>query len=359
MGGFCLMGECKCPADKSDICDNTCVSWATDPDHCGDCATVCDPGAACIASACGDAPVELIEGTGCGVIRLAILDSDIYWTEADSGKVRTMPLAGGAATDVATGQLKPMSIAADADGVYWANEGDGSADSSTVMKQALPLSADPPVLLKTGTATDPESPVIKAIAVADSMLYYTQVHEVHAISTDESETEDIVVGQATNLDIGPEGAGYPSGLVLSDPYVIWTTGQRAGVERDTLAEGQDGYLELGESQGDMLWADIATDGTTVYWATGSSVRYIALEKVEGETPEELTTTPNFEAVTALTIDATNIYFSNDGFVYKAPLAGGDAVAIARDQAAPTSMVVSGTTLYYATSDCAIRSLSLE
>ncbi|HVJ14722.1 MAG TPA: hypothetical protein VM686_04750 [Polyangiaceae bacterium] len=359
MGGFCLMGECKCPADKPDICDNTCVSLAGDPDHCGVCTTACEPGAACVASACGDPPTELVAGTGCGVMRLAVFGTDLYWTEADSGKVRTIPLAGGTATDVATDQLKPISIAVDADGVYWSNEGDTSADSSTVMKQALPLSADPPLVLATGTATEPESPVIKAIAVADSTLYYTLVHEVHAISTDEAETADDVVGQATNLDIGPEGAGYPSGLALEDMYVIWTTGVRSGVERDTLAAGLDGYLELGESQGDMVFADIFTDGTNAYWATGSSIRYVSLEKTVGENVEDVTTTPDFENVTTLTIDATNVYFSNDGYVFKAPLTGGDAVMIARGQMAPTSMVVAGSTLYFATSDCAIRSLSLE
>jgi len=32
-----------------------------------------------------------------------------------------------------------------------------------------------------------------------------------------------------------------------------------------------GYVELGESQGDLLLDDIATDGTYVYWANGDQL----------------------------------------------------------------------------------------
>jgi len=361
-GGFCMAGECKCPANKPDVCDATCVSLQQDAEHCGNCMTSCDPGAACVMGACGAAPVELTKGSGCGVMRLAIVGTDLYWTEADTGAVRTMPIGGGSPTDVATGQLKPLSIAADAGGIYWSNEGDGTAGSSTVMKKALPLAADPPVLLATGTATDPDSPVIKAIAVADSMLYYTLVHDVHAISTDEAVTGDIIVGTATNLDLpdADKSAGFPSGLAVDGTYVVWTTGERSAVERDDLLEGGDGYLELGESQGDMVWADVASDGTSAYWATAANIMKSPLVKAAvGEGVEAVATTPDFGAITAFTIDAINVYFANDGGVFMAPLAGGDPVAIARDQAAPTALLVSGSTLFIATSDCAIRSLALQ
>jgi hypothetical protein len=359
-GGFCLMGECKCPADAPDICDATCVSLDNDAEHCGDCETACDAGAACSMGVCGPAPTELTSGDGCGVIRLALSGTDLYWTEAESGKVRTLPIAGGTASDVASGQLEPLSIAADDEGVYWANQGDGSADSSTVMKKAFPLDADPAVTLATGTAGEGESPVILAIAVADATLYYTLVHDVHAISTDESVTDDVIVGTATNLDNGGGAEGFPSGLALDDTYVSWTTGQRSGVERDDRDEGDDAYLELGESQADLLLPDIASDGTSAYWASGERIVMSLLVREPADGNTTLVTTPDFHKITALTIDATNVYFANDaGFVFKAPLAGGDAVAIARDQSEPTSLIVDGTTLVIATADCAIRTLSLE
>ena len=358
MGGFCMAGECKCPSDKTDICEATCVSLQANPAHCGVCGTACDAGAACVAGTCGEPPTELTKGTTCGAMRLAIVGTDLYWTEADSGAVKTMPTTGGTPTDVATGQLKPISIAADADGVYWANEGDASADSCTVMKKALPLAAGAPVVLATGAATDPDSPVIKAIAVADSTLYYTLIHDVHAISTDESETDDVVVGTATNLDIGM-AAGFPSGLAVDGTYVVWTTGLRSAIERDDLLEGTDGYLELGESQGDVLWHNVASDGTNAYWATTTNIVTSALVKEAGGANTTLATTPDFKPITAFAIDAANVYFANDGSIFKAPLAGGDPVMVARDQAAPSSMVISGTTLYFATSDCAIRTLTIE
>ena len=357
-GGFCMAGECKCPSDKTDVCDATCVSLQASPEHCGTCSMACDPGAACSMGVCGEAPAELAKGTGCGAMRLALVGTDLYWTEADSGAVKTMPVTGGTPADVATGQLKPLSIAADADGVYWANEGDESAGSSTVMKKALPLAAGAPVTLVTGTAADPESPVIKAIAVADSTLYYTLVNDVRAISTDEAVTDDVVVGTATNLDIGM-ASGYPSGLAVDGTYVVWTTGIRSAIERDDLLEGSDAYLELGESQGDVLWHNVASDGTNAYWATTTNIVTSALVKEAGGANTTLATTPDFKPITAFAIDAANVYFANDGSIFKAPLGGGDPVIIARDQAAPSSMLVEGTTLYFATSDCAVRTLPLE
>jgi hypothetical protein len=228
------------------------------------------------------------------------------------------------------------------------------------MKKALPIVAGDPIVLATGTATDAESPVINAIAVADATLYYTLVHEVVAISTDEATLGDVVVGQATNLDLGPDTpAGYPWGLALDETYVVWTTGQRSAIERDSRADGTDGYLELGESQGDVLWADVATDGTNAYWATTTNIVTTSLTKMAGDQNTTLATTPDFLPITAFTIDATYVYFANDGLVFKAPLAGGDVINIAREQAAPSSLLIDGSTLYLATSDCAIRAVPLE
>ncbi|RMH00504.1 MAG: hypothetical protein D6705_00215 [Deltaproteobacteria bacterium] len=41
-----------CSPDLPDLCDGECVDLQTDPNHCGDCATVCGPGASCIAGTC-------------------------------------------------------------------------------------------------------------------------------------------------------------------------------------------------------------------------------------------------------------------------------------------------------------------
>jgi hypothetical protein len=267
--------------------------------------------------------------------------------------VRSVPVAGGTPTDIATAQVKPVSIAVDADGVYWSNEGDGAATAGSVMKMALPIEAGDPIVLATGTAVAPDTPEIFAIAVADSKLYYTLVHDVHEISTDEEVTDDIIVGTATN--VVPQGA--PMGLALSDTHVVWTTGgERSAIEIDTRLEGNDGYVEVGDSQGDLVFADIATDGTNVYWASAANLNKRPLD-ISADL-EVVSTTLNFGNISAFTTDATNVYFANDGYVFMAPLAGGDAITLARDQAEPTALVVSGSTLYFATSDCIIRSVPI-
>jgi hypothetical protein len=139
-GFVCRMGMCACTTDVPDVCGTgataACVNKKADPDHCGDCDTKCDAGATCVAGACTKKPVELTKGTGCGAMRLAVQGANVYWSEPLTGKIRSMPLAGGAAVDVATAQVAPSYVAADETGVYWIVDGAAAAGSSKVMKKA-------------------------------------------------------------------------------------------------------------------------------------------------------------------------------------------------------------------------------
>ncbi len=364
-GGFCKMGMCACGADKPEVCtganvgggaNGVCTNRMTDPNNCGVCGTKCDVGAVCVAGMCGDAPTEIGTATGCGSMRLAIQGANIYWTEAMSGKVMSAPLAGGAAVEVATGQLEPTQIAADAMGVYWVNQGDATAGSSKVMKKALPLAAGAPVTLKASA----DMVKILAITVAAGKLYYGLNHDVHAISTDEAVTTDDIVGTATDFDnFPPDGmpSGEPAGLVVSGTKLFWTTATRQGVEGDDTAPGTDGYVELGESQGSLLKQDIGSDGTNGYWVDGSNFRRAAMKPLV-----DVASTPEFDNITAFAMNATTVYFAGEmGLLLKhdlqPPAAGGTpapAEPVARDQLKTTSVALDAAKVYWA-SDCVIRS----
>jgi hypothetical protein len=77
----------------------------------------------------GQTPVLLTDKQN-GGIRLALDAANVYWTAAGAGagdgKVRAIPKAGGAVTELAGGLNEPFGIAVDASGVYWANHGDGT-----------------------------------------------------------------------------------------------------------------------------------------------------------------------------------------------------------------------------------------
>lgn len=377
-GFVCRMNSCVCTTDIPDVCgagaEAACVNKKSDPDHCGDCATKCDAGATCVASACTKKPVELLPPVaGCGKIRAAISGTSIYWTEAMSGKVRSMPLTGGAPVDVATGQVSPSEIAADDTGVYWVADG-------SIMKKALPLAAGAPQLLKDHTkivATVSTPPVtdkkVLGIAVHAGKLYYSSGHDVHQISTDVAVTTDIIVGVAVNYDDPPTIKGEPHGLGVNETMIAWTdVGDRNGVEADDiLAESatpltdKTGYVELAQSVGGLGF-EIAVDGTYAYWTDGA--RFVR-NKLTATTPvpdPAIMESPKGSVINSFAITATNVYAGNaDGLILRhsltPPAEGMDPVEpspIARDQMSPTSVVTDGVKVYWATSDCAIRSTDL-
>ncbi len=51
-GGSCTDGSCRCPPERSALCDGVCVDTDTNATHCGDCNHPCDPGQACVAGIC-------------------------------------------------------------------------------------------------------------------------------------------------------------------------------------------------------------------------------------------------------------------------------------------------------------------
>jgi hypothetical protein len=62
---------------------------------------------------------------------IAVDATDVYYVTNEKGTVEKVPIAGGCATILASGQAEPQGIAVDGSNVYWTNAGDG-----TVMKLA-------------------------------------------------------------------------------------------------------------------------------------------------------------------------------------------------------------------------------
>jgi hypothetical protein len=71
----------------------------------------------------GGAPVTLVTGLPAPVNRLAVTSTELYWTDGGGNFVGKVPLVGGPAAFVASGQIDPESIAVDSTNVYWGTYG--------------------------------------------------------------------------------------------------------------------------------------------------------------------------------------------------------------------------------------------
>jgi len=400
MGFFCnTMKVCGCPADKPETCgmDATavCTVKMADADNCGECGKKCDAGAVCVAGACGAKPTDVLTATDCGAdgtipngVRMATDGTSLFWTEPKNGKVRMAPIAGGAITDVATGQLSPTQIGVGTKGVYWVNQGDATGNSK-LMGKVLPIAAGAPIALVSAAGMDK----IPALAVNKGKVYYafeavpaeadpavkgSRVHEATLNAAGDMVMSDVIVAMAVNYDAGKMDIdGVPKGIVVTDAAVVGgTPDDRGSVEAHTLgaavttpADNKTGYGKLGKSVGNLLKSGVlGIDSMYGYWADGEKFVRDLLTAQEGMA-ENVTVAPDAKLITTFVINATKVYASTeDGKIFSHSLlppsnpadetTAVPPVLVARDQKSPSSMLISGTKLYWVTDDCQIRSTGL-
>jgi hypothetical protein len=122
----------------------------------------------------GGNPVTIYSAQNAWITSIAVDSTNIYWTNYGSmepnntnGVVMRMPLGGGTATTIASGQHDPAAIAVDGTNVYWGNAGTQSAGylDGSIMK--APLDGGTPVTLATGGGG------VYGIAVDATSVYWT------------------------------------------------------------------------------------------------------------------------------------------------------------------------------------------
>lgn len=343
-------GECGCPAFNPDYCATAgkCVNFTKNPDFCGSCEMKCGETNACVNSACTPSLTDVTEIAGCGKLLLVTAASKLYALSAMTGELSSVPVAGGAATSIATGFTDAKAFAVDATG------------TSAYVVNGMKVTK---VTLAGGAKLDlvTETKPIYDVAVDATSIYYA-VDEPDTVAAEPvyagviKKASNSAAGAGTIVGLGMDN-GQPQGVTVSGMNILYATESSKNVEvQKGLPVGADPHTDtlhykLGASQGSLIFGhrSIQNDGTYVYWASDNVYR----SKFAEAAPVQAQAAGSLGLTTAFAINATSVYVGSDmGDFGKSPI-GTDMIAqLARGLKTISSIVVDDTSVYVA-AECKI------
>ncbi len=146
------------------------------------------------------------------------------------------------------------------------------------------------------------------------------------------------------------GQDRPTGIATDGTSVYWAT-----LGGDVMKVDKSGGTPATIASGQIAAREIAVDSTNVYW-TGYGTGTWAVMKVplSGGPP---TMVASALSPTGLAVDATTIYWSDwgvgsetDGEIMKVPIAGGEITTLASGVRAPEGIAVDATNVYWPSGD---------
>jgi hypothetical protein len=308
------------------------------------CTPACGTGKACVMGTCLTAPTTLTTIAGCTTVRLAAKGDTLYFTDGAHGSVRKIPIAGGMPSDVVTGQMNPYALVVDATNVYFGNDGDFTL-------KFAPLAGTTAKTITTGMTAG-----TKGLALAGNVLFYADSHNLNSVATAENSTPT-VLGQG---DTG--GKGLPSEIALDATNVYYTDANAFGVERHPQV-GTGSSVAMVGSQGDLVMSALAVQAGNIYFANGSNLdsEIVTAAQASGGSYATITSSVQGFNFTGFTMNGTDVYLGEDGFVETSSVAVGSTASIAAvNQPMPQSFVVDATNVYWVTLDtsqnCTIEEL---
>ena len=378
--GYCKSGVCAAPSCTDGVLDGD----ETDVDCGGKCTSKCDDGKACVqandckhgiceagacvscvdgkkngsetdvdcgGAACGacgfgltcsdDAgcatghclggicnALTLVSG-GVGMSALALNDSHLYWTENGTsggpstiGKLKRIPLQGGAPETLASNLSSPGFLRIDNTNAYWASYyGPGVL--------SVPLAGGTITTVLSGE--DPTD-----FAIKDGLIYWTSYDGGVRVKPLSGGTASTVVSGTT-----------PSGAIRFDTLgVIFWTAYDGSVNRvhpgmpsgaTTIATG-------------ISTTTLAVDSSHAYVGSITMAKILRIPKTGGQAADVAV---GLDSIQALAVDETRVFFATrgpgagTGRIMKAPLDGSTpATTLASGLDDPWSIALSATAVYW-------------
>jgi hypothetical protein len=322
LGASCTNAGCDCPFSAPTLCGNACTELTVDAKNCGQCSHACASGV-CNNGVCELVTTQISSSTGPGNA-MAVDATTVYWGTPTA--VLAAPLAGGAATTLANGNVVDLALTGAS--IYYI---DGSAGTGAI--KSVPVAGGAVVTLAPSQATPAH------LATDGTSVFWTNGGDGTVKSV------PVGGGSVTTLATNQTISGYgPWGIALSGANVYWAVN---GALRTAAKTG--GVVTVVTQDGmDRGW--LAVDTQNVYYGTlSSTLDQVALA---GGSRLVLANNLNSSPQGQLGLDASYVYMSPyDGTVTRVPIGGGPALPIANQgssslQTIPWTVAVDAANIYW-------------
>jgi hypothetical protein len=394
-------GVCACQPDTPTVCEAMCTDTTTDDSNCGGCDNACAATSTCNGSVCGPVAKNVLAAiSGCALpvgsagvaMYIAVSGGKVYYTDAVHGTVGSVPVAGGAASMVASGEKSPGMLAITGQTLLWVSirsavmsTGDGGVPitTTTASLRKATLPAGPASDLVTETNTN--GGIMGFTLSPDGQaVYYSADTNVKSIPLAGAAAGTIVameqrLGVPTALGISADGKTIAYVTMLNGDVDVVTLGTSPASTNGNMCPANTACCGMEEPSGEILMTNctriargqgspffggiILKDGRA-YWSNDGAIE--SNDATIGATQGNVqVSTTNGGGITAFGGTASNIYFGDTTDmlllrgIYTVPPNGEinpDSTRLARGQT-PTSIAFDATNVYWSNSDCSIDSIA--
>jgi hypothetical protein len=331
----------------------------------GDDSSAGDDGGTCEGTDGG--VVVLARASRCAGMKLVVFAGKLYWTEEDTGLVRSVPTSCGRPTTIAASQTFPRALAVDETSIYWVvgDDPDPSKTHDTIMKRDL-TGGTPSVFVPAENDPNPlgGANAVNALLAANGWLYFARY--IYTYKTPIDVAAPIPIGASP-----PDDLGQPGAFALGGAYLYQVELSHNAISRERVDGTQVGMLQDGSTANlapdriavselpNLVTDAVAVVDDHVAWARDSSIWRKAGNLLWTDPKVLVATSLGLQnRITGFVVSDYIVFFGayNDSTVQTVGFYDGTPQVIATDQPAPSQFAADDQNVYWRTSDCRIMKL---